>query len=81
MEDSGRQRSVASPLSTTIDQHPGHADHTTSTLRGVELELAVLIGSDCSSVEQGACRETRDVRRRRDEGDAGTREREHAGEG
>ena len=32
-------------------------------------------------VEQGACRETRDVRRRRDEGDAGTREREHAGEG
>ena len=33
------------------------------------------------NVEQGACRETRDVRRRRDEGDAGTREREHAGEG
>ena len=25
--------------------------------------------------------ETRDVRRRRDEGDAGTREREHAGKG
>ena len=49
MEDSERQRSVASPLLTTIDQHPGHADHTTSTLRGVELELAVLIGSDCSS--------------------------------